>query len=294
MANYLKLGLLGHPLSHSLSPILQSAALQFAGINGQYNLFDIKPEFLTDGIKEMLASGVRGFNVTIPYKQEIYKMVDSLTEEARLAGAVNTVKVEDDGKLSGHNTDIIGFKLAFTEAFGILANYNTALIIGAGGSARAVLVALAQLGFKKAKIKGQDPQKVRSFITEMRTNLSSTAAGKDDAITMSLWENGRENKKPDNCTELDLVVNASPIGLKDENTPEWLMQLIDELNNGCLCFDLVYSRDGNVPTFTNLALSKGLRTIDGLPMLIHQARYAFEFWTKVNVPTQIMNKALQL
>ena len=176
MPEYLKLGLLGHPLSHTLSPKLQTAALQFAGINGEYNLFDIKPEFLTGGIKKMLASQVSGFNITIPYKQDIYRMLDELSDEVRLAGAANTVKVENNGKLFGHNTDIIGFKLAFTEAFGLLSNKDNALVIGAGGSARAVVIALAQLGFKKIQIKGRDLEKARSFITEMENNLASISA----------------------------------------------------------------------------------------------------------------------
>jgi len=302
MSDFLKLGLLGHPLSHALSATLQSAALQFAGIKGEYSDFDIKPEFLTDGIQDMLASGVKGFNITIPYKQSIYKMADDLTEEARLATAVNTVKVENSGKLFGHNTDIIGFKLALSEAFadpfvpeknvhnsgGTVSSEKTALIIGAGGAARAVVVALAQLGFKKVKIMGRDSNKVRSFISEMETNLAQTIGSKDSMLTMSLWEN-----EPTNFADLDLVINASPIGLKDEAPPEWISQLIAKLNDQCLCFDLVYGRDGKLPVFTKLALRRGLNAIDGLPMLIHQARYAFEFWTGVMVPSQVMYDSLQ-
>ncbi len=286
MPDYLKLGLLGHPLAHALSPTLQSAALQFAGIKGEYRLFDIEPTAFDHGVKEILAGGVKGFNITIPYKQRIYRMANGYTSDASQVGAVNTVKVESDGKLTGHNTDVIGFKLAFVEAFGdsVISDQTTALIIGAGGGAKAVVIALAQLGCKNIKIKGRDPHKVHSFITEMESNLAQ-ATGNNIAI--SLCENDQEN-----LAQLSLVVNASPLGLKDEPAPEWLNQLINKLNDQCLCFDLVYGKDGNMPMFTELALRRKLKAIDGLPMLVHQARYAFEFWTGVMVPSAIMYDAL--
>jgi shikimate dehydrogenase len=242
----------------------------------------------------MLVTGVKGFNVTIPHKEHLYRMVDDLSQEARLAGAVNTVKAENS-KLVGHNTDIAGFRAAFEEAFASSSpsSKKNALIIGAGGSARAVVVALAQLGFKTIKIKARNPEKIRSFINQMETNLSNQVFTKYGGTALTFWENDRRNDNQENCTGLDLVVNASPIGLKDESAPEWIVQLLAKLNDDCLCFDLVYRKNSTLPTFTSLALSRRLKAIDGLPMLIHQARYAFEFWTSINVPAEIMQKALR-
>jgi len=285
MSDYLKLGLLGHPLEQSLSPILQTAALQFAGIKGEYRLFDIEPAVFEQKVKEILAEGINGFNITIPHKQSIYKMVDHYIGDASQVGAINTVKVESDGKLSGHNTDVIGFKLAFAESFAdnVIGDKKIALIIGAGGGAKAVVVALAQLGYKNIIIKGRNPQKVRSFIAQMETNLAQVSSN----TKISSQEDDQEK-----FVQLNLIVNASPLGIKDEAVPEWLNQLINKLNDQCLCFDLVYGKDGNKPMFTKLALQRRLNAVDGLPMLIHQARYAFEFWTGITVPSAIMYEAL--
>jgi shikimate dehydrogenase len=287
MLKYQKLGLVGHPLSHALSPILQNAALHFAGIEGEYLLFDIKPECLVDGIKDMLANGINGFNVTIPHKESLHKMMDDLTKEAGLAGAVNTVKVESGGRLVGHNTDIIGFKLAIKEAFGSLPRKENALVIGSGGSARAVVIALTQLGFKQIIVKGRNQDRVQSFITELEANLIKKATISGTKI-LSL-----ESSELENFSQLDLVINASPIGLKEDVPPEWLTALTDSLKQHCVCFDLVYAKSGRVPVFTQLALSKGLKVVDGLPMLIHQARYAFQFWTGRMIPPEVMYAAIR-
>ncbi len=170
-------------------------------------------------------------------------------------------------------------------AFGnlLLPTEKTALIIGAGGSARATVVALSQLGFKTIKIKGRDPEKVRSFIIEMEKNLSVQSTINYSAPVICPWINERGNNDQENCAQFDLVINASPIGQKNETAPEWLIQFITKLNDQCLCFDLVYGKNGSMPIFTNLASHRGLKAIDGLPMLIHQARYAFEFWTGISV-----------
>jgi shikimate dehydrogenase len=284
MSNYLLLGLLGHPLSHSLSPLLHTAALQFSGLKGEYRLFDVQPEAFADGVQGMLDLGVKGFNITIPYKQNVYKMVHHHTKEAQQAGAINAVKVEANGELYGHNTDVIGFKLAFEEAFNADLGDKTTLLIGAGGAARAVIVALAALGLTKIKVKGRDIQKQRSFIADMESGLAQTA-GAGHPLSLSEY-------KGYDVSEIGLIVNASPLGLKDEIAPAWLTALIDNLDNDCLCFDLVYGKNGSKPLFYRLASSRGLKAIDGLSMLIHQARFAFEYWTGVNVPAVVLYKAL--
>jgi shikimate dehydrogenase len=287
MSDYLLLGLLGHRLSRSLSPLLHTAALQFCGLQGEYKLFDVQPEAFADGMQDMLDLGIKGFNVTIPYKQNVYKMVHHQTKEAQQAGAINVVKVETNGELYGHNTDVVGFKLAFEEAFNTNLGDKTTLLIGAGGAARAVVVALAALGITKIKVKGRDIEKQRSFIAEMESSLAQTG---DVGHQLSLSE--YKGHDVSEIGEIGLVVNASPLGFKDEITPAWLTALMDNLDNDCLCFDLVYGKNGSKPLFYRVALERRLTAIDGLSMLIHQARFAFEYWTGISVPAEVLYKAL--
>ncbi len=282
MTKYL-LGLIGHPISHSLSPPLHLAALQYAGLKGEYCLFDVPPEKLTTDLEHMLASGLNGFNITIPYKEAIYKLVNSYTNEAKLTGAVNTVKVEPDGKLSGHNTDLIGFKLALTDVVDNNLKNKHALVIGAGGAAKAAVIALAQLGLTQIYIRARNANKVNSFIEEMQINFSHLKGNGMPTLSASTEYHSHE---------IAIVVNASPIGLDNAPPPSWLNDLITTLPSNCICFDMVYKKNGTAPLFAQLAESKQLTTLDGLPMLIHQARYAFEYWTGINVPSEIMRAAL--
>jgi len=289
MTEYCLLGLLGHPLSHSLSPTLHEAALQAAGLKGAYRLFDVSPENLQTEFKRMLALDLKGFNVTIPYKQDIYKIISKRTNEAKLTGAVNAVKVEKDGTLTGHNTDLIGFRLALGDAFDINLQGKTALIIGAGGSARAVVVALAQMGMARIRVRARDKGRVSSFIEEMQENLIQTNNDTHSLVNLCADDSIDDKKNRD---EIVLVVNASPIGLPGVAAPSWLANFIDSLPDDCLCFDLVYSKDGSKPLFTQLATTRKLSTMDGLSMLIHQASYSFEYWTGISVPVAVMYKAL--
>ncbi len=286
MSEYLILGLLGHPLSHSLSPALHNAALQFAKLKGEYSLFDIEADEIDHWLKNIYAQGVSGFNVSIPYKQRIYKWAVQKTKEATLSGAVNTVKIESDGQISGHNTDVIGFQLSCKEAFNVSLSGKSALIIGAGGAARAVIVALAQMGLKKIQVKGRDFAKVSLLISEMEKKLAEEKEESFKTISLCQYNDQREN-------EIDLVINASPLGLVEEPAPNWLNQLIDSMPDDCLCFDLVYGKDKFKPMVSRLAIKRGLQAIDGLPMLIHQARFAFEYWTGINVPSEVLYRAIE-
>lgn len=288
MVEYFALGLVGHPLSHSLSPVLHTAALRHANLEGEYRLFDVPPDSFDHDIANIVKQGIRGFNITIPYKQRVYDMISYPTEETLQAGAVNTVRIEPDGKFSGHNTDIIGFELAFKESFDMddvnvaddveekVLESKTALVIGAGGAARAAVVALNRLGVETIKIKVRDSLKVHSFISDLENN----------AIRLS------EDDVQD-YEKLAIVVNASPIGLTDESVPDWLEPLVCRLPDECACFDLVYRKDKSRPAFSQLAEERNLRTVDGLSMLVHQARFAFEYWTGVKVPSRVMYEALK-
>jgi shikimate dehydrogenase len=287
MSNYLILGLLGHPLSHSLSPILHTAALKFANLKGEYRLFDIQPEKLDFWLEHIPALGISGFNITIPYKERLYKFIEKQTIEAKLVGAINTVKIENDGQISGHNTDVIGFQFACKEAFDTSLIDRTALIIGAGGAARAVIVALAQIGIKKIFIKSRDIEKVNLLISQMQKQIIENIEGKEKSSQISLFQ-----YEPAYENEINLLINASAIGFVQEPVPDWLIQLINKLGTDCLCFDLVYNKNKSKPLVYQLAANKGLPVTDGLSMLIHQARFAFEYWTGINVPSNVLYQAI--
>jgi shikimate dehydrogenase len=281
---------------------LHRAALQFAELKGEYCLIDIPPQnfqtiFQTNLSKtnlqkeliQLLPENLNGFNVTIPYKEEIYKLVSHHSAEAMLTGAVNTVKIEENGSLLGHNTDLLGFKEAFLESFDIDLNNKDAFVIGAGGSAKTVVMALIQMGVQKIYIKARDPQKVNSFIAAIKANITHS---KENKYKSSEIISADQNDIDKSDNRVAAIINASPIGLHSETTPTWLEELINKQPANCICFDLVYRKDQSKPIFAQTAIAKNLPTIDGLSMLVHQARFAFQYWTGVDVPAKVLFASL--
>lgn len=289
MPDYFMLALIGHPLSHSLSPILHSAALQFTGLKGEYRLIDIAPKNFHDQLAQSLPKELKGFNVTIPYKEGIYRLTTNHSLEARLTGAVNTVKVEEDGSFSGHNTDLLGFKESFTESFDVDLKDKHALVIGAGGAAKAVVIGLAQMGVAKIQIKARDVNKVNSFIAAIKSNLAQFEKNQKRMPDIVSSDQNNVNTSDD---PIAAMINTSPIGLQGEAVPDWLDELLDTLPVNCVCFDLVYRKDKSKPPFAQTAIIKNLPTIDGLSMLIHQARFSFKYWTGIDVPSRIFFQSL--
>jgi shikimate dehydrogenase/3-dehydroquinate dehydratase type I len=263
-------GLIGHPLGHTLSPGMQNAAFKKLGIPGIYLPFDVPQESLVkDFMKGAAKLGVRGFNVTIPYKEIAFDSVDQLDDEARRARAVNTVLVQSDGTLKGFNTDIFGFAEALRSA-----NYDPrnkrALIIGAGGASRAAVIALWKMG-AKIEISNRHLERAEELVKSMRVFLK----------TLPLDE--LENQKP-----YSLIVNATPVGMRGFDgspiAPEKLIAKAEAV------MDMVYN-----PIETpllNAAKPHGVKTIHGLDMLLHQGAKAFEIWTGQKAPIDVMRREL--
>ncbi len=288
MPNYFLLGLIGHPLSHSLSPILHKTALQFAGLKGEYRLIDITPENLQSELAKALQIGLKGFNITIPYKEDIFRLVSNHSTEAKLTSAVNTVKVEKDGSLTGHNTDLMGFKQSFADSFATEMKDKTALVIGAGGAAKAVIVGLMQMKVAKIIIGIRNTEKVNSSIAKIKSNFLQGEENNYQlpqilAVNINDFDTIDTNKE-----RVTAVINASPIGLHEGTAPIWLNELMDKLPANCVCFDLVYRKDRSEPTFTKIARAKNMPAVDGLSMLVHQARLSFKYWTDVDIPTSVL------
>ena len=263
-------GLIGHPLGHTMSPGMHNAAFEELRIPGIYLPFDVPKESqVRDFMKGAAKLGARGFNITIPYKEAGFAAVDHLDDEARRAKAVNTVLVQDDGSLKGFNTDIFGFSEALRTA-----NYDPrnkrALIIGAGGASRAAVIALWKMG-AKIEISNRSPERAEELVKSMRVFLKTLPL---DAL---------ENEKP-----YSLIVNATPVGMRGFDSSPIVP---DRLIAGAeAVMDMVYN-----PIETPLlsaAKPHGVKTIHGLDMLLHQGAKAFEIWTGAKAPVDVMRREL--
>jgi shikimate dehydrogenase/3-dehydroquinate dehydratase type I len=269
-ANRMVIGLIGHPLGHTLSPGMQNAAFRHLGLPGIYLTFDIKEASqISDFIRRATKLGVRGFNVTIPFKEVAFSAVDSVDNDARRAKAVNTVVTQEDGTLKGFNTDVYGFSESLRVA-GYDPRDKRALIIGAGGASRAAVIALWKMG-AKIMIANRTPERAEELVKSMRV------------FVKTLPLDGLENEKP-----FSLIVNATPVGMRGFETAPIVP---DSLIKGAeAVMDMVYN-----PLETPLlraAKLHGVKTIHGLDMLLHQGAKAFEIWTGSKAPIEVMREQL--
>lgn len=273
------LGLTGWPLGHSLSPLMHTAALQESGLEGDYHLFPVQP--LPDGADELrglinrLRTGeLAGLNVTIPHKQSVLPLVDDLSEAARSIGAINTL-VMNGGRLLGENTDWAGFLSDLETHLPDCrrGSGRQALVLGAGGSARAVVYALTLSGWQ-VTIVARRPEQSRELADAFSTPQNPITVCALMEIT--------------GLTETRLIVNTTPVGMSSHvDSSPWPDGL--ELPPAALLYDLIYN-----PAETRLmrlARETGLRAVNGLGMLAGQAALAFDIWTGHPVPAEIFRKA---
>ena len=246
-----RLVLLGRSLSHSLSPLFQNAALRAASIPLVYEVLDIPASAVEDTLEELSRSGAAG-NVTIPYKERVSAACDRLTPVAQRAGAVNTFWFER-GELTGDNTDVGGFDHAARQLFGAPPSAITVGVLGAGGAAGAVLAAIEGWAGCRALVHNRGEERGRALVARF-----SSIAQSSDVETIA--------------RESQLVVNATPIGLRDDFVPI----APESLRTDAAVFDLVY-RPGET-TWVRQARAAGRRAADGLGMLIEQGALAFERW----------------
>ncbi len=258
--------LLGDPVGHSLSPAMHNAAIAHLGLDCLYIAFAVKPEKLQAAVEGLQACGALGFNVTIPHKQAVIPLLDRLSEQARAIEAVNTVRIEADGTLSGTNTDVEGFVEPLKGRSWLGA---TATVLGSGGAALAVIAGLQQLQFAQIQVVGRDERK----LTRLRERLS---------VSTLPWTALASALK-----RTDLLVNTTPIGLDGIESP--VGQL--DMPPAATVYDLLYWPR---PTrLLQLATERSLTRVDGLPMLVRQAEAALQFWTGKQVPAGIMASAAE-
>jgi len=276
----MRLGLIGHPLGHSLSPKIHAAALEACGLQGEYTLFPIAPDDM-QGLKELLArmrhGEIHGLNVTIPHKQNVIPLLDELAPTAQTIGAVNTISL-CNGKLVGDNTDAPGF---LADLGGLTGSHHDrkaahqtsevskALVLGAGGSARAVVYALVHAGWD-VTLSARRPEQAQALASNYH---------------LPIYQFPIPNLQPTNFPTFNLLVNTTPLGMAPNvDTSPWPDHL--PFPKDAAVYDLVYN-----PRETKLvrdARAQGLPARTGLGMLIEQAALAFEIWTGHRPPREVL------
>ncbi len=251
-------GVMGWPVSHSRSPRLHGYWLEHYGVDGAYVPLAVAPDRLRDAIGGLVALGFRGVNLTLPHKEAALDHVDDLSATARRIGAVNTIVVGADGKLRGDNTDAFGFlEHLKASAPQWRADAHPVAVLGAGGAARAVIVALLDEGVKELRLINRSPE---------RASKLREAFG--PAITVVNWA-----ARSTALSDVSLLVNATSLGMSAQAP---LDLALDRLNQTTVVYDLVYA-----PLDTPLlkaARQRGNAVVDGLGMLLHQARPGFQAW----------------
>ena len=249
-----KLGLIGHPLGHSLSGIIHNAAMKSVGIEGEYLLFDTEPEFLIDQVKYFKSQNFLGFNVTIPFKVPITLFLDDVDNLANLISSVNTVKITPDRRLIGYNTDVYGFKNAIPSNFDL--KQKKVALIGLGGASRAILAAFSQIDVECVDVYVRNVINANEFLSNFRINFSN--------LKVNLFQ--MQNLK---TLEGDYLLKS--------------------FNQDGIIYDIIYN-----PIKTKLirdSINFGIRTINGLDMLVFQAAKAFEIWTGLSPDVKLMKIA---
>jgi shikimate dehydrogenase len=253
-------GIMGWPVRHSRSPRLHGYWLAHYGIDGVYLPFPVQPEHLRDALRALPMLGIMGVNLTIPHKEAALAVMDEIHPEARLVGAVNTVVVGRDGRLFGSNTDIEGFRSSLLASGAALSPARPAVVIGAGGAARGVVAALGKLGFRQIRLVNRTLSRSEGLIRAL------APLGLD--ITPVDWTT--RNAVLDAAS---LLVNTTSLGMLGEPPLD--------LDLGALPADAVVTDIVYAPLETPLlaaARARALCAVDGLGMLLHQARPGFHAW----------------
>jgi shikimate dehydrogenase len=266
--------LIGHPVAHSLSGAMQQAAFDELGVDARYELWDKPPIDLADAVAELRTDEFLGANVTIPHKERVVPMVDRLTEEATATGAVNTITREGK-RLVGHNTDVAGFDVALDKLVGRQKMPKQAVILGAGGGARAVVYGLIREGFQRIIVFNRHLHRAEGMVK----HFSRTAAHME--LRAMPWH---ESIIESEIAKTKVLINATSIGLTSDISP----LPAEVLSNELLVVDLSYAKT----RLLRDAHAAGATTLDGELMLLHQGAAAFTLWTGQPAPLELMQSKL--
>ena len=270
---------LGHPIGHTLSPIMHNAAFEELKMDAVYLAFDVHPDKLMEVLPAMAAMNFKGVNLTVPLKEVAFRGLQNIAPSAKILGAVNTVEFTPDGKMIGHNTDGTGFITAIAEAFSRKIKGMKVFVFGAGGAGRAVAITCAMEGASEIAITDIEENRSKKVTEEIRIitpqiKITSVPPETNACRTASL--------------NADLVVQATPVGMKKDD-PSVLAA--DCFHKGQMAFDLVYMYPET--PFMKAAIKGGAVAANGLGMLLHQGAAAFTIWTGKPAAVSAMRKALE-
>jgi len=274
-----KLAVLGHPIGHTLSPIMHNASIKALGLDGQYEYskLDVPPGELMARLAQLPSEGYAGVNLTIPLKEVAFQGLEKLADSARILGAVNTVEFTVNGMI-GHNTDGYGFLKALEEAFGKATEGDHVFVLGCGGAGRAVALMAALNGAKALTLADVDAVRVANLTAEI----------KRIAPQVEIFQTLEKSQQISACREADLVIQASPVGMKKDD-PSLLPP--EAFRAGQRAFDLIYMYPETA--FLSTAKSAGAQIANGLGMLLHQGARAFKIWTGLDPDVEAMRDALE-
>jgi len=281
----IRLGVIGQPIAHSLSPEMQNAALAESKFKMRYARFEIAPDELQVALESLPRLDFVGVNLTVPHKVAALAVVNEMDETAREIGAINTIKIED-GRLRGFNTDGKGFSRAIREEFAVDLRDLRILVLGAGGAARAIAWQCAKENCERLVIANRDAEKAAALVDQLRSFFAGPRVLGPVARLQSIpLDDGALRFQTANT---DLVVNATPLGLnRNDSAPIPARLLAPHL----MIYDTVYSSG---PTaLVSGAIDAGARVANGLSMLLHQGALAFEIWFDQAAPLAAMRKALR-
>lgn len=272
------LGIIGFPIGHSLSPHMHNWAAKHFGLDLVYVPFEVKPESLEQAISGIKALGIKGINVTIPYKERVVPFLDACDPEAEMLQAVNTIVLREN-RLIGFNTDGKGFVNSLYEELGLKLKDKRCLLLGAGGAAKALGFYLALSGVKDLFIANRDMPKAVGLVANIKNRFAQVLVQ-----ALPLTEEALSLYLP----QVDIIINATSLGMGGTGIVPLPVNLISEDHVIC---DIVYH-----PVETHLlrlAKEKGAKTVNGLGMLAHQGALAFQIWTGFTPPVSELRRILE-
>jgi len=268
--------LIGHPVDHSRSPLMHNAAFEAQGIDMRYVAFDVSSEELPAAIGGLRALGIVGANITVPHKEAVLPLLDTVDSTARHIGAINTI-VNQNGVLSGYNTDIYGFLMALERGWGRGPRGSRCLVLGAGGSARAVVAGLARAEAAEVWVFNRTLSRARELCAAVATwsPVPCHAVGESELVTVA--------------QQAELIVNATSVGMGDSVKVSPIP--VDILTREHVIVDLTYGPEQTA--LVRGGLSVGGICVDGLEMLVQQAARSYELWTGRTAPIDRMRDEVQ-
>lgn len=268
-------GVIGHPIEHSLSPIIQNAALAHYDMNGVYLPLLVNTDTLESAIHGIKALNLQGINVTVPFKELVIPYLDDLAPNAQALGAVNTI-VNDNQRLIGHNTDGEGFLISLTQDGHTDVTNKAICIIGAGGSARAILHTLLKEKPKSLSLVNRSPKNAQRIANNYETDIQ--------VLELASQDLGKHLESQ------DIIIQTTPIGMGDTKTSSPITDF-SWVKPQQICYDIIYNP--SLTPFLKESKARGASIIGGIGMLVGQGALAFQLFTKKAPPYAIMKEKVE-